>query len=560
MKKSLLAGALSAFMLSNSAQAVIVDLDNNGLPDITPDTAVIYLSGASAARKMVQELYTNAAIPSAEALCDTSRPTYIYKDNGNGKEQNAFYCEINPLNSNLSAQLSGSVSNLLIMKRSAGGSAQGVNPLLVNAPIEFLKVANFNTLSTSTVTPDSGTCLPQGTTIICNYQDKVADPAGVNHADVTPDFGISDVDPAMFRGINTPAGFGQADPKSVASLLKIFGASAVVFNTPVTLTLRNALQEADFPASSVCNPTNAAYNTLVFDKNGDGVLETSNAETEACMPSLSKAQIASVFTGQVTSWDSFKFGATPLSQLVTVAANKPANANVAICRRVEGSGTQAQFNANFLRNPCANGALSPVKAQTLPFTPLHVHENSSSGGVTDCLNAYNAGQDIVAADGVTKIFSIVRPFGQTDFRRWAIGIQSLEKNANLADNFRYIKVDGIAPTLLNTVEGKYFDWAENTFQYNKTHFAALTADEQALINEAITQAGNPAVLVALNATFLQSFGENAFAAVPTSHAPEPNGIFNPLRPVTPYTHAAQGLALDNCRVPVLHESFPMNQL
>ena len=59
MKKLALSLATSAVLLSGAAEAAI-QVDANGLPVINPaDTNIIYLSGASAARKFMEELFTN---------------------------------------------------------------------------------------------------------------------------------------------------------------------------------------------------------------------------------------------------------------------------------------------------------------------------------------------------------------------------------------------------------------------------------------------------------------------------------------------------------------------
>ena len=523
-KKPALSAAVAAAALSTQVQAAI-GVDANGLPIIDESsTYIVYLSGASAARSFVEELITNPNVPAADAICDTSATTYKYKDSGNGKNQNAYLCVLNKAGNPALAGLSK--DNLLLYKRSEGGSAQGVSPLIAAAKgdpagaIEYLKI-------------DASGCAlskvdPVQTEVTCDYD--LGDPS--KYVVVESDFGISDVDPGQFRGVNTPAGFSDVSADDVA-LLDVFPTAGLTFGIPVTTKLRDALQEAQFDSSSVCNPTNAGYTTLAHDKDGDGNLDTIHGETEACMPNFNSHQIASIYSGQWSSWDSLKVNGATLASQVTIAGNVPPNREVHVCRRVNGSGTQAQHNNKFLRYPCADAALTPASAQPIEFLPgPTVAANSSSGDLTDCLNDRDNG---------TGSYGV----------RWAVGIQSLEKNPDLGDDFRFVKVDGVAPTLQNTIEGRYKDWVELTFQYVSDR--TWDAGEQTIADEVIKQAGNPVVLAALNAEFVHGFGASGFHAVPFAHSPEPNGAFNPDRPVSPYSHATTALPVDNCRVPVVYD-------
>lgn len=526
MKKLVLSAAVTAAMLSGAAQAT-PSLDGNNLPVIVDsDTYAVYLSGASAAKEFIEELFTNPNVATADAICDTTKPIWKYKDSVNGKNQNAYLCDVNQSNPSLSGLTK---THLLIYKRSEGGSAQGVAPLIADAKglpssaIEFLKIDNAACTTSLTGYPAPGTLGE----ITCPYD--LNDPS--KYVSQTPDFGISDVDPLQFRGPNTPAGFAPVSAAD-AGLLKVQAATALTFGVPVTTSLRNALQEAQFGKGDACV----------------------GSDTEACMPSLNKAQIASIFTGQLISWDQITVddNGTPTG-LYTFASNayKPNNDaigasggsypdTVHICRRVAGSGTQAQLGINFLNAPCFEGATSPAVdsgAATEDDGVTLVHAMSSSGDLTDCLNELEAGTDVDPSD----------KFSNTYGKRWAVGVQSLEKNANLADDFRFVKIDGVAPTLENVANGKYFDWAEQTFQYSKTH--SWDAGEQTIADAVIKSAGNPVVMAALNVDFNHPFGQSGFMAVPTLHTPESNGTLDLNAPVNPYTHATETADSNNCRAP-----------
>jgi len=515
MKNLVLGAAISAAMLSGAAQAAISVDETTGLPLInTTNTNVIHLSGASAARKFMEELFTNSSVAPAKAICDSTKPIWKYKDSINGKKQNAYLCELSAANLAISGLAK---PNLLIYKRSEGGSAQGVSPIiadakgLASAAIEFLKIDN--SACTLGAAPVAGVSLGS---VTCDYD--LAD--ATKFDSMIPDFGVSDVDPGQFKSANTPVGF---DPVSTADvgLLNVQGTAALTFGIPVTTGLRDALQEAQIATGDI-----AASCTV-------------GEETKACMPSLTKAQIASIYTGQITSWDQLKVGTSGLFSGATSPAASP---RVHICRRVEGSGTQAQHGIKFLNFPCSTAGSRPAKAAGVPefFPVTQVHELSSSGDVTDCLNELNAGSDTDTGNDFNNIFP-----GQ----RWAVGIQSLEKNADLGDDFRFIKVDGVAPTLENVANGKYYDWVELTFQYSNTH--GWLGDNQAIADAVIASAGNPVVLAALNGKFKHSFGDSGLLAVPTIYPLAADAELDLSAPVNPYTHATETGPVNNCGIPAV---------
>ncbi len=522
MKKLVLGAAISAAMMSNAAMAETA-IDNNNLPVIDDaSTYTVYLSGASAARKFIEELLTNTGVSPSDAICDSTKPIWKYKDSINGKKQNAYLCDINKSNPGLSGL---GKANLLIYKSSENGSAQGVSPIVAAAKglpsaIPFLKIDASLCTTSLTGVPAAGTL----GSITCTYSQ---DDAAIN-VQVTPDFGISDVDPGQFRGLNTPAGFGQVSKADVA-LLKVQATAALTFGVPVTKNLYYALQEAQFGKGDTCVEN----------------------ETEACMPSLTKHQIASIHTAQLISWDQLVTSSGDGLFTFASAKYQPDNAaignggafpdTVHICRRVPGSGTQAQHGIKFLHYPCTDAATSPASdsgSATEDDGVTLVHEMSGSGDVTDCLNELDSGVDGDAGNDFENVFG----------KRWAIGIQSLEKNATLGDDFRFVKVDGVSPTLANVASGKYYDWAELTFQYSKTH--GWDAGDQAVADAVIKSAGNPVVLAALNTSFDHTiFGQSGYMAVPTLHDAETDGSIDPAAPVNPYTHATEGASTDNCRVP-----------
>ena len=471
-------------------------------PNAVLDIPVINLSGASAQDEGIEALFGTLCLPGT---------LDIYRDNGAnpGSAYRAFSCQLD------SAQVSTpplTNPNIMVRKRSAGGSGQGVNPLTDNLPGGPVKTIDFMIVS-------AANCVTNGPgEWLCS-----ATGAGLQQA--KPTAGVSDVDPGMFRGVNTPANTLPVNP-AVLSGLTIKPAAALVFGIPVTLGLRNALQEVQINAGLV--PVGCI-----------------GSETIDCMPSLTSAEVASIMSGQISSWSKFIVpnSGGSLVPFTSAVATPPGSPLVAICRRVDGSGTQATTNANFLDNPCTSSAPTPVNASV--FGGPTVVLNSGSGNVENCLEDFNDGTNTAGGNPASRTF-------------WAVGVQSLEKNADLAFNYRFVKIDGVAPILENVYNGSYKDWSEQSFQWRAPGQPDVPNTNQlAILNTLSTLAGSPATLGSIDAAqFTHSFGVSGFLALTRlGNSLAANAVFNPLLPITPYTHAPSGSSLDNCRTPVIDRTI-----
>ena len=468
-------------------------------PNDSPDIE-IFMSGASAQDGNIETLFEQLCVPGT---------LDIYRDNSSasspGKAHRAIFCNVD--NTKVDG-LSLTNPKVLFHKRSAGGSAQGVNPLLDDQPIDAMMINN-------------GNCTRVGATreFLCSINN-----AG-DLAPVISTAGVSDVNPELFVRFNTPEGFSEVDPVKVFQTLDVSGAAALVFGIPVTTGLRDALQEVQINAGRL------AENCI-----GDN--------TQRCMPNLSKHQVASIMSGQVLHWNQLtaadSTGALVPFTAALASVSPPDNIRVAICRRVDGSGTQAQMNANFLHAPCTGVALPPAEVSNPLQGPVIV-KNEGSGDLDLCLDDFNNGTNSGGGNQGEQTF-------------WAVGLQSTEKNPDLAHDYRFIKIDGYAPTLQNAAHGDYLDWAENTYQWKKQGQPNAPSAEQLAILETVARnAAGPAILGPLNLSkFVHPWGVGGYLALSVNgHALGANGEFRLNNPVTPYTHRPLTYrTLSNCRVPV----------
>jgi hypothetical protein len=434
----------------------------------------LYISGASAQDKALAKLVTNLCVT---GTLDT------FKDGGTGKGYTSYFCTID---SSLVPGMSAD-KKVLINKRSAGGSGKGVQVVADGIAIEAMNINNGNCTDANA--------------------DRVWDcdiSGGVGGNDLfmqVSTAGISDVEPAMFTGPNVPPGDLAVTPAQVAKL-DVTSMNAVIFGLPVTENLYRALQVAQ----------------------GLGA-----TDSEADMPSLTSAQVNGLITGSIKKWNQLLINGTPLTAVAGVTPptldvfGPFSNPLVHFCRRVPGSGTQAQMNAVFANSPCAAGVVETARAPGNPANGPIVTEGEGSGDVDVCMaNEFAA-------------------------NKWAIGVQSLEKD-NAA--YRFVKIDGVAPTLKNVAENAYKDWVETTIQWRNAANSGPTLDKLALLKTIAKDASTPATIASLNAGFVHGFGTGAYLALNTNgHVPSyPADDANP---VTTATHAPKGTP-NSCQPPVVN--------
>jgi hypothetical protein len=461
----------------------------------------IFMSGATAQDLNLRQLFSELCVAGTlDVYLDKANPA------SPGAAHTALFCQID------SAKVTGlSVNNprVLFHKRSAGGSAQGVNPVLDEQAIDAMAINNGNCEKDAA----SG-----------NWLCRISQPGDL--VKKVSDAGVADVNPELFRGINTPDGSAPVDPAKAAQRLDVVSGGGLVFGTPVTKSLRDALQRAQIDMGTL-------------DQDCEG------KDDERCMPSLSKHQIASLLTGNIGKWSAIKVvgkDGQPKGALTDYAQGSITDDKVYICRRVNGSGTQATINAKLLNAPCTDGAVSPASTSN-PLAGPVVVLNPGSGNVDTCLDDFNQGTNNSNANAAGA-------------KAWAIGVQSTERNADIKRNYRFIKTDGVAPTLANTASGLYMNWVEITYQWRKAAYNGPTGDKLRLIQKIAADAGSPSIIAKNNAKFVHPFGQGGYlAATAAGHAAPADGKFDANNPVNPYTHAP-GLSLDNCRVPVVDASQP----
>lgn len=437
-------------------------------------TLDLWVSGASAQDVALEKLFS--------LLCDTGTLD-IYHQTDAKTNQRVLFCRLSPASvPGLSA-----ATKVALHKTSAGGSGNGVGPVATATPLSFMNLNGINT-----VAPAPGTNCGTNTSVPASgafAAHNVHDNCPTLTQAEAPDAGISDVEPALFF-----LGAGGVSPADQAKL-DVRSQNAVIFAPLATKGLRDALQGAQ------------------------GL--TVGAEDEANMPSLTRSQLAGLYSGNIPTWD------------VIHGLNNAVNNNVYLARRVNTSGTQASFNAYFLdfgaATSCGGKTGMPPANDGGTCGAGTVFEGSGTGNVLSCLNTHHAAN------------------------RWAIGISSTESMEKPTDNWRYLKVNGVAPTLLNTQQSKYDFFMEQSIQWrNASTPTPLTGDKLAVMQKVQTDAGNPTILSDVDSTLVHSWGPAGVMALltngfsPTYPLNTANASANP---VLTSTKSASG-APDNCNDPV----------
>jgi len=388
--------------------------------------------------------------------------------------------------------LSGNL-NVLFRKRSEGGSAIGVGPVCDETAVTMLRVGT----NCSETAPNSGQWDCADTNI------------AANRVSVVPDAGVSDVGPSEVK----------SEASTNCSVVKsVFG---VIMGQPVTQKLRDALQAAQ------------------------GL--TVGSDTEADMPTLTSLDIVSAFTGPLQKWSQLQVntgsGSVALTAAPGVTPPTPGFGEgdlVTLCRRVITSGTFASHAIKLEKDGCTVGALPilsfPNGGGDPANGPVVMPHNPGSSDVSRCLDALNDGRPNDVDPGF--------PFGS----EWALGQQSTEKvptsDSDDKNGYRFVKIDGNAPTIPNVAGGLYKFWVSSTIQY--VDQATIGADRAALVDALAANAGNPQAVGGQIA--VQPFGDGGSIALGVNGCDvefNADGSVNTSLPCTPYTHAASGVTR-NC--------------
>lgn len=321
--------------------------------------------------------------------------------------------------------------------------------------------------------------------------------------------------------------------------------------------------ENELSAAEAARLTAKPVNTLMM-----GIVATSSVPATT---RISRSDFGNMLMGNVQDW-------SQVDPSITTG-----NTQVVVCRRVDGSGTQASYNWYFNNFPCQsafNGVAPPASMTTAsvitggsgtnadpfivdPTAGYTVVNNSTSGDVRNCLirAQTNVNHKILGDDGKWYQVNFAATPG-TPFR--AIGTLSVDSyNASGTGsgestqwNFRMLDgagtyvpgtdtaspgATGIAPSKANLLSGAYDFAVELTMQYRNVAVngvPALAGVKKAFADELIKRSGDPAK-IAVNAK------SKAYAALPD--------LFDPTASAINAAHTALGSHQGNMCKPLIRK-------
>lgn len=464
------------------------------------DMLELFVSGSSAQDNTLQRLF--------RLIC-MSGSLDVYRADG----VRLFFCRLQGGARGLPSFTEG--RKVAFQKSSIGGSGGGVGPLIQRVPVNFLNVADIRAHQEQRCPANRRELHATEGDLIAYIEHECTNPNPDPHV---PDAGISDVEPQFFLDSYHLA-------LNAVDVLSVHNANAFIFGIPVSLALRDALQAAHFSRQDPCHPANPHYEDLVEGSSGTRV---KRGESEACMPSLSRAQLSGIFAGKLADWSEivtaqgFPLASrNPRTGQVSAAPGikAPSDDRVYVCRRVATSGTQAAYEMFFLNRRCTGGVTPFIASGD------NVFEGSVTSDVESCLGRLS------------------------DRNVWAVGILTTESVEWIGrDKWRFIKMDGVAPTLLNTFNGRWPFFVQQSYQWRgEQSELPLRGPKLALMAQIGQRLGDPAIVRDLNQGFRHAWGNAGVMALSDS------GMNAPLRP-RPGHPVDAGMLDDNPVLAVRHDT------
>lgn len=415
-------------------------------------TVEIYQSGASAQQNTMQSLLTQFCAAGTLDQYRTSDDSY-----------RNYFCQFKTtaVEPTIPASLSG--KKVVFYTRAKGGSSWGVIPVGKNWNTQFLDLdsctltasphtCTITTPATVTVAAATGTECPTNSTAYPSSTDR-------DTRCRIPDFGVSDVEPNLFVGNNLDNSFASGLTSSESASLTVKSNYGVVFGFSVSNNVRDALIANGYRVPAPAGV--AAGHTVTVS----GVPYVAN---------LSKAAIRSLMSGAITNWGQLN------SALTSIAGG----GYMMACRRVNGSGTQAAAQIQFLDDPCHSGPKGgalPMVSSALSSGAYLVYENEGSGDVELCQN------DAHRATSVE-----VDTFG-AEWGAW--GINAINRSIS-GDSWSFVAVDGIWGSVAGARDGSYDNIYEQTTQYK----TAISGEKGDFVRLFATEFQKEARIIASGAT------------------------------------------------------------
>jgi hypothetical protein len=383
-------------------------------------------------------------------------------------------------------------TQLAVYKYSVGGSGVGTTPVNAAAALPFLDLSK---IATACVPGASSVVDVDGTGPLSSFVDITCGAVSNSITTATPSYiGISDVEPAFFGAANT---YNNLSSESLAT---------VIFGVPVTKNIYEALQaQQGLPVGGL---------------------------TEAAMPSLTQAQLTSMYTQQGQSWGNL--GVT----------SGLADDTVYVARRVDTSGTQKTFEALVART--ANGTVGAKSCQS-DVDAFVAEAVAADNAAADAIcNAATAGATVVAGSGGGQVVRCLE--GHQNKNRGAIGILSTETKQTAAGLWRFVKINGYAPVHTQVAPGRYTQYADASLnlRIGSNLPTASALGYAAFVAKLRNDFSDPVLINIINAG-PQTFGQAGLMSLDSLESPVPVADYTGTQSRNPWSRLVGGSTLNNCQ-------------
>ncbi|MDD5277030.1 MAG: hypothetical protein PHR16_13225 [Methylovulum sp.] len=517
----------------------------NGTPDIT-----IHLSGAVAHNTA----YTKAVTETLAA--PNTVDTFNDVDPTTGSTGSNWTVHYFIGNANLGTGLAG--KKVLLARRTRGGSGYGVVPLMSGIPLEHLNIIGLpakawvadganawkQTLSAANASKYLTKRISDGGFIAVD-PNIILKPGTENYPDQQIELTTGAPEPFWPQNLSSL-------PTTGDKRFTVIPTAGLIYGVGVTLDLYKVLQVAQ-------KKTGLLSDTVKI-----------GSYTESDMPNLNRNVVASLLAGKIGAWDQVKIVdktdgnkvkslvdsdilnaagvAAPYKESTTGSNLTP----VAVGLRNNGAATSVIAYSVFLNYPGTKNAVGPApktadnavdEDASLPIVkqPIIVADTGT------LLNDWQNGTNILGFNNVVD--------GTGYAKRWGLAIHTGNQNTAVTatgtggNPWRYIKIDGYAPTLENVAAGVYSYWAEGVVLYRATKAGdAKWALKTKLMKALADSLGSPAIAGEVTTTL--AFGKTGTFATTA----DPRGFttsipFNTSSPVVPFSHKS-GDAVHTEIVPV----------
>jgi hypothetical protein len=448
-----------------------------GFTDITqvPAANILYISGSTAIDPVLK--YWGISTADTSRLCAPSTAT-IYA------QKSTFTAVACTASSAFAASGISAGSLVAFVKEDAAGSLNGILPLMnksvpgstysTDGKLLFPNIAEMGYSGTSSAS-SGATCYGATKSVSTGAVDVYLDLTckSVNSSRAYPQLGYSDVEASIF-GV-TPANLTTGNTVQL-----VFGVATNVGFYRALQTIQG--KTADDAVGNMPSLTRTEIAALL---NGNlaptQLLGTSNTNSAAA---------ASVNWGYQTGacYNATGANQTPASSSTPCSSAVTSDVNyVYICRRGDTSGSEKAAEIFFNDQNCGF-ATGQILGTATNSTAICTSGTTTDGCSWTAGTAYQTGVYSFTGSGTGDLIDCL--VGQDNAGHFAIGFASVDNLPGVSNStstttrrdFRYIRVDGVAPSIENAAAGKYQFIAESVYYVPTTQLNPVSGVAASLLS------------------------------------------------------------------------------